>query len=149
MARIEGSYEPLTLKQIEKFEITYNIKFTELYRNFLLKYNGGYAVPNVFKISNEQGESVLNAIYGIGDMYDNLEDFLDIYDGRLPEGFIPIADDSNGNLICLGTNKIYYENIYFWDHEQEPEDPEDMSNMYFLANNIEEFLDNLYEDTEE
>lgn len=37
----------------------------------------------------------------------------------------------------------------FWDHEQEPENPDDMSNMYFLANDINEFLDNLYEDIEE
>lgn len=149
MAKIEGSYESLTLEQIEQFELGHNVRFTKQYKKFLLEFNGGFAVPNIFKISNEQGESVLNVFYGIGDMYDNLEDFLDIYDDRLPKGFIPIADDSNGNLICLGTNEYYYETIYFWDHEEEPEDSENMSNMYFLANNIYEFLDKLYGDTDE
>lgn len=149
MAEIFGSNESLSLEQIEKFEVENNVKLTELYKGFLLKWNGGKVRPNLFKISDEQGPSVLNVFYGIGDMYDNLTDFIDIMDERLPVGFIPIGDDPSGNVICLGTKDPYYEKIYFWDHEQEPEDPEDMSNMYLLANDIEEFLDNLYQDTEE
>ncbi|WP_349632612.1 SMI1/KNR4 family protein [Peribacillus simplex] len=82
-------------------------------------------------------------------MYDNLEKVIDIYEYRLPDGFIPIADDPAGNAICLDTKVPYMGNIYFWDHEQEPEDPDDMSNVYFLANDINEFIENLYEDVEE
>lgn len=106
-------------------------------------------IPNLFKISDEQGPSVLNIFYGIGDMYDNLTDFIDIMDERLPLGFIPIGDDPSGNVICLGTKNPYYDKIYFWDHEHESENPDDMSNMYFLADDIDEFLDNLYQDPEE
>ena len=50
-------------------------------------------IPNLFMISNEQGPSVLSVFYGIGDMYDNLTDFIEIMDERLPVGFIPIGDD--------------------------------------------------------
>ncbi|MBO2535602.1 SMI1/KNR4 family protein [Rummeliibacillus suwonensis] len=149
MAKIFGSHDNLSLEQIEKFEIENNVKLTELYKSFLLKWNGGKVIPNLFMISNEQGPSVLNVFYGIGDMYDNLTDFIDIMDERLPLGFIPIGDDPSGNVVCLGTKDPYYDKIYFWDHEQETEEPDDMSNMHFLANNIDEFLDNLYEDTEE
>ena len=149
MAKIYGSHDNLSLVQIEIFENENNIKLTEQYINFLLKWNGGKVIPNLFMISNEQGPSVLNVFYGIGDMYDNLTDFIEIMDERLPVGFIPIGDDPSGNVICLGTKEPYYDKIYFWDHEQEPEDPDDMSNMYFLANGIDEFLDNLYVDTEE
>lgn len=149
MAKIYGSHDNLSLEQIEIFENENNIKLTEQYINFLLKWNGGKVVPNLFMISNEQGPSVLNVFYGIGNMYDNLTDYIEIMDERLPEGFIPIGDDPSGNVICLGTKKPYYDKIYFWDHEQEPENPDDMSNMYFLANDIDEFLNNLYEDTEE
>jgi hypothetical protein len=149
MTKIYGSHDNLSLEQIEIFENENNIKLTERYVNFLLKWNGGKVIPNLFMISNEQGPSVLNVFYGIGDMYDNLTDFIEIMDERLPVGFIPIGDDPSGNVICLGTKEPYYDKIYFWDHEQEPEDPDDMSNMYFLANSIDEFLDNLYEDTEE
>lgn len=149
MAKIYGSHDNLSLKQIEIFENENNIKLTEKYVNFLLKSNGGKVKPNVFMISNEQGPSVLNVFYGIGDMYDNLTDFIEIMDERLPKGFIPIGDDPSGNVICLGTKEPYYDKIYFWDHEQEPEDSDDMRNIYFLANSIDEFLDNLYDDTEE
>ncbi|MGG1217943.1 SMI1/KNR4 family protein [Priestia endophytica] len=149
MAEIFGSHDNLSLEQIEEFEIENNVKLTELYKRFLLKWNGGKVTPNLFMISDEQGPSVLNVFYGIGDMYDNLTDFIDIMDERLPSGFIPIGDDPSGNVICLGTTDPYYDKIYFWDHEQEPEDPDDMSNMYFLANDIDEFLDNLYEDDDE
>lgn len=149
MAKIFGSHDNLSLEQIEKFEIENNVKLTELYKSFLLKWNGGKVIPNLFMISNEQGPSVLNVFYGIGDMYDNLTDFIDIMDERLPLGFIPIGDDPSGNVVCLGTKDPYYDKIYFLNHEQETEEPDDMSNMYFLANNIDEFLDNLYEDTEE
>jgi hypothetical protein len=149
MSVIFGSHDNLSLEQIEKFEIENNVQLTDLYKSFLLKWNGGKVTPNLFMISVEQGPSVLNVFYGIGDMYDNLTDFIDIMDERLPFGFIPIGDDPSGNVICLGTKNPYYDKIYFWDHEQEPEDPNDMTNMYFLANNIDEFLVNLYEDPEE
>ncbi|MED3690732.1 SMI1/KNR4 family protein [Peribacillus butanolivorans] len=149
MAEIINSHNKLSLEQIEQFESENNVNLTELYKKFLLEWNGGKARPNLFMISDKQGPSVLNVLYGIGDMYDNLTDFLDILDERLPIGFIPIGDDPAGNVICLGTKDPYYENIYFWDHEQESEDPDDMSNMYFLANDINEFLEKLYEDVEE
>lgn len=149
MAGIFGSNDSLSLEQVEKFEIENDVKLTELYKSFLLKWNGGKVIPNLFLISEEQGPSVLNIFYGIGDMYDNLIDFIDIMDERLPLGFIPIGDDPSGNVICLGTKDPYYDKIYFWDHEQESENPDDMSNMYFLADDIYEFLDKLYQDPEE
>lgn len=149
MAEIFDSHEKLTLEQLEQFELEHNVKFPESYKNFLLKWNGGYVKPEIFMISDEQGRSVLNVFFGIGDMYDNLADFIEILEGRLPEGFIPIADDPSGNIICLGTKEPYYDQIYFWDHELESEDPNDMSNMYFLANNINEFLDKLFEPEED
>lgn len=82
-------------------------------------------------------------------MYRNSEDYIDIYEDRLPRAFLPIGNDPGGNVICLGVSEPHYEAIYFWDHEEESEDPEDMTNMYFLADNIYEFVDNLYKDLEE
>ena len=149
MAKIFGSHDNLSIGQIEKFEIENNVQLTEQYKSFLLKWNGGKVIPNLFMISDEQGPSVLNVLYGIGDMYDNLTDFIDIMEERLPLGFIPIGDDPSGNVICLGTKDPYYEKIYFWDHEQESDDPDEMNNMYFLANTIDEFLDNLHGDIQE
>ena len=149
MVKIEGSHKKLTIEEIKQFEIDNGVKLTEKYTEFLLKWNGGYPKESIFTISDKMGKSVLNVFNGIGEMYDNLEKVIDIYEYRLAKGFIPIADDPAGNVICLGTEEPFYDKIYFWDHEQEPEDPDDMSNMYFLANDIDEFLDNLYEATED
>ena len=132
----------LSSKDIKRFEKKQGIKLPEPYKKFLTENNGGYPGKSLFKISDAQGESVLNIFFGIGDMYDNLADFIRIYKGRMPEEFFPIADDSNGNSICLGLEGQYQENIFFWDHEQENEDA-DMSNMYFLAKDIYEFVESL------
>jgi SMI1-KNR4 cell-wall len=149
MILIECNNEKISIDTINQFENENKVKLTVKYKRFLLQWNGGYPSASTFKISDKKGHSVLNVFNGIGDMYDNLEKVIDIYEYRLPSGFIPIADDSAGNVICLGTNESYYENIYFWDHEQESENPDDMSNMYFLADDITQFLSMLHANFEE
>ncbi|MDM5186393.1 SMI1/KNR4 family protein [Bacillus sp. DX4.1] len=149
MVKIVNLHKNLSLEEIEEFETEHQVSFTKKYKRFLMKWNGGYPEPSFFKVSDKQGVSVLNEFYGIGDIYSNLGDYIDIYEYRLPDDFVPIANDPGGNVICLGTKEPYYEKIYFWDHEQEPEDPDDMSNMYFLASDIDEFLNSLYEDDDE
>lgn len=142
-------HKKLTIQEINQFEIDTDVKLTDKYIEFLLKWNGGKVIPNLFFISDEQGSSVLNVFNGIGEMYDNLEEAIDTYEYRLATGFIPIVDDPAGNVICLGTEEIFYDKIYFWDHEKESEDPNDMSNMYLLANDINEFLKSLYKENGE
>ncbi|WP_230856090.1 SMI1/KNR4 family protein [Virgibacillus dakarensis] len=84
------------------------MNFTKLYKKFLLEHNGGKARPNVFKISDVQGPIVINAFFGIGDLYDNLEDNIDILGERLPEVFIPIGEEPGGNVICLGNKRALF-----------------------------------------
>lgn len=59
----------------------------------------------------------MNYFYSIGDTYYDIEDYLDIYDLRLPNGFITIGDDPAGNAILVGTRtkEPHYDHIYFWD----------------------------------
>ncbi|TKI61922.1 SMI1/KNR4 family protein [Lysinibacillus mangiferihumi] len=143
---IEMIHKKLSMEDLEAFEQSHHIVFPEKYRSFLLKYNGGYPNPSIYKISDDVGESVLNIFYGIGGMYDNLEKKFDIFDEILDVGFIPIADDPSGNQICLGVSEEYHGQIFHWSHDEENDD---LENMYFLANDIDEFLNNLYEDSEE
>lgn len=146
MVKVENSYKKLSPHEISKFELQYNITLPTKYKEFLLESNGGAPEPSVFVIPDEPGISCINGLYGIytGD-YEDVGENMEVFKGRMPEGFIPIGDDPGGNQICLGINKEYFDNIYFWDHEEESNEP-DMSNMYFLANNIYEFLDKLYDD---
>src|SRR5690625_338176 len=103
MIKLIKSHQKLTLDDIEKFESENKINLSENYITFLLKWNGGKPRPgNVFKID------------GIGDLYDNLSDIIDIYEYRLPKDFIPIGDDPGGNALLLGTLEPHDDHIYFW-----------------------------------
>lgn len=144
MVEMYKTFEKITLDDIKKFEAENNVKLTELYTKFLLENNGGYPKGAHFVIPDGQGEDSVNVFFGIGDIYENLGEYMYILDGRLPEDFIPIGSDPAGNAICLGIKGEHYEQIYFWDHEQEADEP-DMSNMYYLAPDIFQFVDGFYE----
>jgi len=147
MVKMLDTYNNLSQKDIENFETSNSIELTDHYKRFLLKWNGGSPDVGVFMISEEEGPTAMNYFYSIGDADNDLADSLDVYELRLPEGFIAIGDDPGGNAILLGISGPHYDKIYFLDHENEPDlDEPDMSNMYFLADNIWKFLDNLYED---
>ena len=60
--------EKINLQDIKEFENRCGIKLPSEYIDFLLKYNGGYPKASTFKISEEQGETVVNKFYGIGKM---------------------------------------------------------------------------------
>ncbi len=100
-------------------------------------------------IPDGHGQDSINNFFRIEEAEYSLSWWVTRSTYRIPEEFIPIADDPGGNLICLGIKGTYYENIYFWDHEQESGDGEpNMSNMYYLAPDIWTFLKNLKEDIE-
>ncbi|MFC9711523.1 SMI1/KNR4 family protein [Paenibacillus sp. NPDC056933] len=134
--------EKITINDIREFEGEYVLKLPEQYVDFLLRYNGGYPEKSTFKISDEEGESVVNKFYGIGNMKGNLGKVFEVLDGELPEGFISIANDPGGNEICIGTGERYFGEIYFWMHDMESD--EEMGNMFFFKSNFNDFLDNLY-----
>lgn len=143
MMNMDKENEKISIKEIEEFELKHDIKLPNQYIEFLIECNGGYPHASTFKISEEDGESVVNKFYGIGDMNGNLDRVFEVLDGELPEGFISIGDDPAGNEICIGINEKYYGKIYLWIHDMESD--EELSNMFFLAESFNEFFNNLYE----
>jgi hypothetical protein len=141
----------VTLEQIKKLQLQTKIEFPKDYIEFIIQHNGGIPEPNFFEIPNQDGNgSYVDLFFGIDvPSYANLKDILEVYKNRLPEGFVPIGEDPGGNLICIGTRIPYIGNIYFWDHHDELDESglskKDMSNMYWLADNLFDFIDNLHE----
>jgi hypothetical protein len=133
----------VSLQKIKQFEYEYNVMLPEQYVDFLLKYNGGYPQESKFKIPDNQGEGLVNKFYGIGDMKSNLAKVFEVLEGEIPEDFVSIANDPEGNEILLGVSGKYKGMIYFWIHDMEPED--EMGNMFILADSFSEFFNNLYE----
>lgn len=143
MSKMNSKNPEISLKDVEQFESEHDVTLPKQYVDFLIKFNGGYPKESTFKISDSEGESIVNLFYAIGDMKSNLAKVFDMLDGEIPEDFISIANDPGGNEILLGVNGINQGKVYFWMHDIETED--EMGNMYFLADSFSQFFNNLYE----
>lgn len=145
---IEKSGKSVGSEAIELFERFLSRKFPKDYRNFLLKYNGGYPVPDCFSfIDGKEGSSVqyflkINSNQNHDDFLSNIRN----YEQRIPSNFLPIACDPGGNQICIAINGKEYGKIYFWDHEAEADDndPPSMDNMTLIAQSFSDFLESLH-----
>lgn len=145
MFSMTSANEKINEQDIVAFELRHDVVLPKVYADFLLKYNGGYSKQAVFQISPDEGNSLVNKFYGIGDMQGNLDRAIDNLDGELPEGFISIGYDPAGNEICLGLKNSEYEGqVYFWMHDMEAES--EMDNMFLLNNDFTTFLNSLTEE---
>jgi hypothetical protein len=119
------------------------------YREFLLKYNGGKPVPDFFQVPEwEYEETYVTEFKGLANGKSvDLAGLYDLLDGRLPKGFIAIGSDPGGNQILISLSGPTKGKIYFFDHENEPseatDDVDDYPNIYLVANDFTEFLNNL------
>jgi hypothetical protein len=139
--------KPTSLEQIERFEVRRHVRLPESYKAFLLKHNGGRPIPNEFAVPGWGGSCVHRFLGFGGDQGNSIEAYSDIYGGRLPAGFVPIALDPAGNLVCVSTRPESDGHVYFWDHEQELDESGnsriDMTNMFLLARDVPSFLRSL------
>jgi hypothetical protein len=143
--------------QIEKIEQFVKLNFPIEYKEHLLKYNGGRCIPNVFNFIEKgcKTNSCIDWFLAIYDgEIDNLKNYIKIYkleSKRLPYHILPIAHDPLGNLICISCCGLDMGSIYFWDHENEVNydiaSDDDYSNLYLIARNFNEFIENLQEKT--
>ena len=144
---ISDPFDPVSPDEIKLFELRTGIKLPEPYVRFLLRTNGGMPLSDVFDVPGWGGQaSVLSYFYGIHEGRScSLELGLERAAEVLPDGFLPIADDAGGNLLCMGLKGRRAGRLYFWDHEDQLDDEgnskKDMSNMYEVARDLDEFLD--------
>ena len=142
---------PETLPEsiLKIFERDWEFKLPSGYREFLLKHNGGTPNLDCFTFENEPDNgSIIQCFFGIypDHNYDLIETIktYKVRENRLPKRLFPIANDCGGNLICISVMNPDRGKIYFWDHEQETDPPDD-SNLTLIANSFEDFLDGLHE----
>jgi hypothetical protein len=139
----------IDLQDISQFESHNNINLPEDYKYFLITHNGGKPNPNI----EPTVKSDVQWIYGMVSKpyYASLFQHLDMFQNRLPSWYIPIANDSGGNLYIMS---LYEENrgvVAFWDHENEAE--EGQADQYFdnvslVASSFTDFLNQLVDNIE-
>lgn len=139
-------------------------KFPDEYKSFLIKHNGGRPQLSGFDIewSDEHRDEVWVYDHSMvhffididldenNDATTNLFGCFDSYEGQVPSDTIPIAYDPGGNLILIGVEGENRGKIFFWLQEFETEDDEDTdySNVGFVANTFNEFIDSLFDPEE-
>jgi hypothetical protein len=144
MTTIEQTFPPITPADLDDFERAESVALPPEYRDFLLKNNGGRPRDNIADVPDFD-EVAVNNFFGLrpGEMYD-LRREAAVYEGRIPPDTIPIADDPGGNLFLLSLAEDSKGAVYFWDHEEEPEDEatdwSDFENVYPIADSFDEFL---------
>ncbi|MBK9266725.1 MAG: SMI1/KNR4 family protein [Polyangiaceae bacterium] len=149
--KVENPYGSTSLEQIALFEARWKVVLPDEYKRFLLKSNGGRPSPDVFDVPGYQFEGgVIDSFYGLhsGEYY-QLERAYEVYLDRIPTDMVPMALDNFGNVVCIGWKGERRGKIYFWDHEDELDENglsrQDYSNVFLVANSLEEFLGKLKE----
>jgi hypothetical protein len=148
-------YGPTSREAIATFEVKWKVRLPDDYKLFLLSSNGGVPIPNQIMVPTwEHCGAVVDFFYGIHDgPRFRLERAFDVYADRIPGDLIPIAADTFGNVVCIGWKGKRRGKIYFWDHEDELDENglsrQDYTNVFLVANSLDEFLNKLHEHTEE
>ena len=100
--------------EISKIENQYSITIPEQYKNFLLRYNGGYTPKTKFKAKGISSD--IKGFYGIGAV--SLSVNQEVLSSWVSQKLFPIACDSFGNYIFISLADDEYGHIFFCDHEK-------------------------------
>ena len=157
----EGKFKPATEEDILKLERELDCTLPQDYKDLTLHYSG-FFVGASCRIKNELLAEALN----VGDVVDvdiffgaqatnhpyRIAEYYNRFKEPVPPGFLPIASNSSGDLICLSVGAENPGSIYYWylDKEWDNDDNErkeaSYSNVYLLASCFDEFIDALFKD---
>lgn len=144
--KVTTAHPPLPADVVKDFENRVGYRFPEDYREFMLLCNGGEPSPDSFTFTEipyeKNNTDQVRAFYSLGvdDEFYDLEDHIATLNGRVPWGTIPIAELCFGNQLLLGVEGDHRGKVFFWDHELEPQNPVDWSNVSPIADSFDEFL---------
>jgi hypothetical protein len=110
------------------------------YKDFIVKYNGGYPQQPNSVIDNKNVSVRYFFGLNVNNNYD-LGHILNLYKDVIPLNSIPIAEDNSGNLIVLSLDTSSYGEIFFWDHED--------IKLTTIARSFTDFIDSLVVLTDE
>jgi hypothetical protein len=115
------------------------------YREFLLEHNGG--VPEATIVETKSVSSLVRRLHGLhgGPSWARLDKLRKTFDGRVPDGMLPIGTDPFGNLYCLGIAGRFRPKVWFWDHEGEAHEgePPRTDNLTLVAPSFASFIGKL------
>jgi hypothetical protein len=155
IAQVKNKLPPAPADELARFEDEIGHALPKDYRYFLSHCNGGsVGGRHWYRGKNPEGREIEAGIHHIGgfrsESYFSLPRHRRTYSGRIPEALLWIHDDPFGNAICLGLAGHYRGRVYFWDHENEPDEGWDGSvessgNVRLIANSFTDYVAGLRE----
>jgi hypothetical protein len=132
----------ISLSEIENFEKKYNLIFESKYKNFLLNENGGEISSDyVFFYGKKTSHNCIQTVtlYNLERIEEvhniTLDDKDDLESSNylfLKNKMLTIGDSNLGFSLCISYSKEDFGRIYYIDDDK----------FIFLANNINEFINN-------
>ena len=141
---------PLTEDQLEWLERKIEGALPSSYRWMLSQY-GGLSFRSVFH-PDPQLNSLMQFCWFFD--FEEFVDALESYSDSIPLDMIPIGDDSDGNLYCLGIHGSNRGKVFFHDHnigwhsdaDANPDiDPSEFRNqtVYELSDSLDDFVSSM------
>lgn len=145
---ITESGDPVFEVDIKRLEKKCNVHLPEDYKEFLIRNNGGRVEPKSFFVGDPRNDRIgqVHYFFIINHPMEccrpdsNYEVFL----GRIPRNYFPIATEDGGNIICLSLNAKDYGSVHYWDHNEEGL-CQNFENVHKLAPTFTEFLNGLFD----
>ncbi len=125
---------PLSLKDIEKLEIDFQIRFPSTYKKVLYRYHGGR--PNKRRFTTNTGkERVLKTFLPVIKEYN-----VNVYHVKtwlkLPNTMFPFANTPSGDYLCLNHDGVNEPFVVLYHHE--------IDGLEYVSKDFETFLNALY-----
>jgi hypothetical protein len=139
-----NKYGTLDTKGLADFENHNQITIPNDYKVFLKKTNGGAPIYDVEMHELDEKVPQVGWFYGFheGPSFTSIYYALEMYTGRLPSWYFPIAEDHSGNLFLMSLYEENYGLITFWNHEGENLEgnaEQHFDNMHIIADNFSKF----------
>lgn len=136
---------PISEFDVAAFESEHDIVLPTKYRRFWLMHNGGVPVPCEFNFrSGPYGDSSIDRFLSLDESQErnlrSTDKVFKVLEKRVSNYLMPIADDDNGNLICIRIRGERAGKIFFWYHGEENNEDEPERNIYLPASFFNEFL---------
>lgn len=109
------NYKGISKDIIKSVEHRLQITLPDDYKQIVLKYDGGYANPNHFKVEGKI--EIFNNLIRLDENEDNnIYEILEDLQDRLGDQLFPFAEDGFGNVLCFDYSAE--KSVVFWNHEK-------------------------------
>lgn len=126
--RFEETGGPMTAAEVAEFEATLPGPLPQDYRTFLLEQNGGWAPSCWWPPERGPADFVTSEFYSVGpvqELSESITETRHIFRGRIPDDYLAIGGDVNGNQLCLALLSDEPGSVWFYDHELEVDEGEE------------------------